>query len=480
MANDPCLTTWPIATDSAARILSVRRLSDHDLAAKLDELNAQKRTLDAELILYLSELERRRLYREHACASLFEFCVARLGCSEDVAYKRVGAARMPLQFPVIFELLAKGRVHLTGLMLLKPHLTPSNHEEWLWAACDKSKRQIEKLIATRLPCPDVPTSVRKLPVAKATAQANVSPPNVTQSATASFGVQPDTAQPHASMPDASMPDASMPGAPIPGASQSGSSQFGAVPGTLQSDASMPGTSQQSSSSLELNVLSAVQVVPLSSRSYRVVFTASERMKQKIERARELLSHVIPSADLPAIIERALDQLIQREEQRRYAVHTKTTGSHRAANTRPVESQDPDPTHRAAASAPEAPEPQTPEQHLHSPCQNHSPSPGESQDPDPRSRMGVRQRSRHVPAAVRRAVFTRDGGQCTFVDPSGRRCEQRLFLEFDHGEAFAVGGPTTVDNLRLRCRAHNAREAEKLFGQKRIAGAIANARRGRAR
>ncbi|HEY5958765.1 MAG TPA: hypothetical protein VIV60_19525 [Polyangiaceae bacterium] len=66
--------------------------------------------------------ERRRLYREHACASLFEFCVTRLGCSEDTAYKRVGAARLLQQFPVVFDLLAHGRIHLTGLMLLKPHL----------------------------------------------------------------------------------------------------------------------------------------------------------------------------------------------------------------------------------------------------------------------------------------------------------------------------------------------------------------------
>ncbi|HEY5961304.1 MAG TPA: hypothetical protein VIV60_32325 [Polyangiaceae bacterium] len=54
----------------ATRIHSIRRISNQDLAAKLEQLNAQKQSLDAELILYLSELERRRLYREHACASL--------------------------------------------------------------------------------------------------------------------------------------------------------------------------------------------------------------------------------------------------------------------------------------------------------------------------------------------------------------------------------------------------------------------------
>ncbi|HEY5960294.1 MAG TPA: hypothetical protein VIV60_27260 [Polyangiaceae bacterium] len=109
-----------------------------------------------------SELERRRLYREHACASLFEFCVTRLGCSEDTAYKRVGAARLLQQFPVVFDFLANGRIHLTGLMLLKPYLTASNHQQWLLAASGKSKRQIEKPIATRCPQADVPSSRPRL------------------------------------------------------------------------------------------------------------------------------------------------------------------------------------------------------------------------------------------------------------------------------------------------------------------------------
>ncbi|HEY5957730.1 MAG TPA: hypothetical protein VIV60_14300 [Polyangiaceae bacterium] len=112
------------------------------MESKLDQLNTRKHALDAELILYLSELERRRLYREHACASLFEFCVTRLGCSEDTAYKRVEAARQLQQFPVVFDFLANRRIHLTGLVLLKPHLTATNQmscpvpcslfRQWQW------------------------------------------------------------------------------------------------------------------------------------------------------------------------------------------------------------------------------------------------------------------------------------------------------------------------------------------------------------
>ena len=72
-------------------------------------------------------------------------------------------------------------------------------------------------------------------------------------------------------------------------------------------------------------------------------------------------------------------------------------------------------------------------------------------------------SRYVPAAVRRAVWARDGGQCAFVTTSGRRCQERGFLEFHHSAPYAAGGEATVATIELRCRAHNLYEAELDFG-----------------
>jgi 5-methylcytosine-specific restriction endonuclease McrA len=71
--------------------------------------------------------------------------------------------------------------------------------------------------------------------------------------------------------------------------------------------------------------------------------------------------------------------------------------------------------------------------------------------------------RHVPADMRRAVRARDGDQCTFVSDDGMRCEERRALEVDHIVPVARGGESSVANLRLRCRAHNQLEAEQLFG-----------------
>ena len=73
-------------------------------------------------------------------------------------------------------------------------------------------------------------------------------------------------------------------------------------------------------------------------------------------------------------------------------------------------------------------------------------------------------SRHIPAAVRREVWKRDDGQCAFVGTEGR-CTERGFLEFHHVQPYADGGAAVVENLELRCRAHNLHEAEQYFGSR---------------
>lgn len=78
-------------------------------------------------------------------------------------------------------------------------------------------------------------------------------------------------------------------------------------------------------------------------------------------------------------------------------------------------------------------------------------------------------SRTVPREVKRDVAARDGEQCAFVAPGGRRCTERSFLEFHHVQPYARGGPATVANISLRCRRHNQYEADVVFGRQPLDG-----------
>ena len=65
------------------------------------------------------------------------------------------------------------------------------------------------------------------------------------------------------------------------------------------------------------------------------------------------------------------------------------------------------------------------------------------------------RRRHIPAAVRRHIWQRDGGRCCYRDPlTGRRCTSSHLLQIDHLLPVAEGGGPEPSNLVLRCFAHH--------------------------
>ena len=77
------------------------------------------------------------------------------------------------------------------------------------------------------------------------------------------------------------------------------------------------------------------------------------------------------------------------------------------------------------------------------------------------------RGRGIPKAIRRAVWERDGGRCTFTSADGHQCTATRRLEFDHIVPVAKGGSSSVENLRVLCRSHNQYEAERAFGRQHV-------------
>ena len=74
------------------------------------------------------------------------------------------------------------------------------------------------------------------------------------------------------------------------------------------------------------------------------------------------------------------------------------------------------------------------------------------------------KSRYIAVRVRRKIRERSGDRCEFSEPeSGRRCESKTGLEFDHIQPHALGGSNTEENLRHYCRCHNTLAAIREFG-----------------
>ncbi len=321
----------------------LQSLSDDELLHHLSEIVRQSRRVEADLVAHIAEVDDRRLYAKKACSSMFVYCVEVLHLSEAEAYLRIAAARASRRHPMLLAMLSDGRIHLSGIGKLAPHLTDENFEEVLARATHVSKRQIEELVAELAPKPDVPPTVRKLPE-------RLEPTSFVQ-------LRPDAVKNE-------MPPAPAPQPPVP---------------------------------------PAAVVQPLAPARYKVQFTASNELRDKLERLQSLMRE-----DLAAVVESAVTEKLERLEARRYGTTERPRKSLEQIDTSPS--------------------------------------------------------TRYMPAPVRRIVSQRDGRQCTFVDGSGRRCTERRDLEFHHDDPFGRGGDHDPSRVRLLCRAHNLLIAERDYGK----------------
>jgi 5-methylcytosine-specific restriction endonuclease McrA len=158
--------------------------------------------------------------------------------------------------------------------------------------------------------------------------------------------------------------------------------------------------------------------------YKVQFTADQAYVDLLEEARNLLQHELPTRDLVDVQRRALELLVRKLRQRKYAASER-----RRTAPEPVCKAPPTEPKRTLHSAPKSAEP-----------------------------------GRYIPALVRRSVWQRDEARCTYRDTRGQRCREESGLEFHHQHPHARRGPASIENLTLRCHSHNALAAEQDFGR----------------
>jgi len=149
------------------------------------------------------------------------------------------------------------------------------------------------------------------------------------------------------------------------------------------------------------------VAPLSPARYQVTFTAIAELRDKLER----LEALIPGSDLVSVIDAAVSEKLERLEAKRFGKTKNPRTNIEDADTSP----------------------------------------------------GVR----GIAAAVKRLVWVRDGGQCTFVARDGRRCPERNRLEYHHDDPYGMGGDRSASNVRLLCKCHNLYIAELDFGKDKM-------------
>jgi len=167
-----------------------------------------------------------------------------------------------------------------------------------------------------------------------------------------------------------------------------------------------------------------KIEPRAAERYKIEFTASAKLVDRLERVQALMAHREPGCGFEVVVEHALELLEAKLLKERFGVGARQR--------------------KASAKA------------------------------------QSNKTTRHVPRAVRREVYERDGLACAYVDPeSGRRCSEAA-VELQHHRAYALGGEHSANNVSLYCSAHNAYAARQDFGRAHVEAAVEDRRERRTR
>ena len=304
-------------------------MTDNEVIEKMKEIGQSERKVQARWLYYLAEVDRRKLYARDGYSSLFDFVVDELKYAKGTAGKRIYIMRVAEKYPVIYSLIENQKLCLTAISTLAAYLTPENHEELLSRTQRVSTRDLETLLATLFPKPDIKEIIRKLPSPRVAEEKPVE--------LSSFTPRPE------------------------------------------------------------------KLVPLSQTRVAWHFTSEVSTREKLEKVKRLLRHQYPQGRAEDIVDLALDTLLDKIDPDR--------------KTNPIS----------------------------------MPVPKETGH------------SRYIPRGIKRHVWERDGAQCAYCTPDGKRCAEKGGLQFDHVTPWARGGRSDdPGNIRLLCRTHNIWLAEKTF------------------
>ncbi len=417
--------------DAPAITSTVGALSDRKLLRQTSTLVRHERHLQGAVIDHLAEIDARRLYLQRGCSSLFDYAVRELGYSDAAAGRRVGAVRLCADQPDARERLRDGS------------LTLSAAAELQWAFDRQRRRGSISGIASSAPAGSIPVGSAAAENAPATEE-----------------------RPADSVP-AAAPNASDPEPPLV--------LDAAGRHKLLEEATGKSARQVRRMLADLDPELAVpadRVRPLGDGRYELKAAVDADCHQGLEQLRGLLSHVDPRMTIGQLVGRIVQEALDRHDPSRPPRRARAGNRSAAGDSEPAaaakDHAGPEPDHAVTVQDTALPAAaiSTPERTAQ-PTPSSAPAPNRQAATERRAAAGRRPAGaatptakprfsgRAIPAAVKRQVWQRDGGRCSYVDrETGRRCNSRHILEIDHILPYALGGSSDPVNVRLLCRVHH--------------------------
>jgi hypothetical protein len=417
-------------TSSASASASTRALASRPLelgeARRLRDLIAallrKEQAAMAEFLVALADFDRRRGWEALGHANLFAFLHVELRLSKSAAFYRKSAAGLLQDFPEVIEPLRDGRLCLSTIAELAKVLTEENRATVAPRFFGLSAREAQELVAELQPR-GVPST--RMVVTRVLRQSAPLPASVTQPLL-TFGPAVGFAPPVSFAPEPDPQVETSPNVVPPSRVLTSELANGGGPGVATRD----------------------QIVPLTADLRRIHLVVSKQVVKKLETAREGLSRSIRGATVEQVLEAALDLLLEKQAKTRGQVKrprslASATATPPTPATPPILATPPTSSTGQYRQGPGRESAEMPSTALHLTLT----APEVITAPPMHRRQGPREA---IPAAVKRAVWARDQGRCTWPLASGGRCDSTHLLELDHVNPWARDGRPTEANLRLLC------------------------------
>ena len=443
------------ASDEAVTT-TVSALSDDRLLERTRELSGVEHHLEVVVIDHLREIQKRRLYLRRGFSSLFDYAVRELGYSDAAAWRRIKAMRLCADVEGVRERLQNGEMTLNAAAQLQH-------------AFDRQERKKER-------------AARSAPGgtgfgAAAQSQNGSAPPRPAERKLA----------PVLDPVPVPVLDAEARRELVEQASGKSSREVMQLLAEVDPELAAP----------------ADRVRPLGGGRWELKAVIDDECRRGLERLKGLLSHVDPHLTMGQLMGRLVREGLDRHDPARpprgrraapakgaeqtSAAKTQAASARGAASAAKQEaganSAAPS-TVKVSAQAPAQPGgdaasplqadcvPDRPDTSAAKPAGDTTSAPKTRRPGGQAATAGAARAAppartetstakpggatgRAIPAAVKREVWRRDRGRCSYVDhTSGRRCGSQHLLQIDHFVPYAQGGAAEPDNLRLLCAAHH--------------------------
>ena len=416
---------------------TVSALSDDRLLELTKELSGIEHHLEVVVIDHLREIQKRRLYLRLGFSSLFDYAVRELGYSDAAAWRRIKAMRLCTEVDGVRERLQDGTMTLNAAAQLQhafdrqerkkeraassaPGGTGTGTGTGFGAAVRSQDGSAPARPAERRPAPVLDPEARRVLVEQAAGKSS------RQVMQLLAEVDPELAAP------------------------------------------------------------ADRVRPLGGGRWEIKAVIDDECRRGLERLKGLLSHVDPHMTMGQLMGRLVREGLDRHDPARpprgrrtgaptagaeqtSAPKTQAASARGAASSaKPAAGSNSAAPAAAKVSAQAPAQPgdeaaDRPDTSAAKPATDTTSAPPRTQTSAAKAGGGT---GRAIPAAVKREVWRRDGGRCSYVDrTSGRRCGSQHLLQIDHVVPYARGGGGEPNNLRLLCAAHHRhRHAGARFGR----------------